>query len=87
MLSQRHRPTGELWERLHSVRQCPTAVAAARGLAQALMLSSLRILEEQGMTEAALGVDTENISGALRLFERCGFRPARSGAIYRKPLL
>jgi hypothetical protein len=31
-------------------------------------------------------VDTENISGALRLYTRCGFRPAHSGAIYRKPL-
>jgi len=57
-----------------------------RGLARALILSSLRILKERGMTEAALGVDTENISGALRLYERCGFRPARSGAVYRKPL-
>ena len=57
-----------------------------RGLAQALILRSLRILKEQGMTEAALNVDTENISGALRLYERCGFHPVRSGAVYRKPL-
>jgi mycothiol synthase len=55
------------------------------GLARALILRSLRILKEQGMTEAALGVDAENTSGALRLYERCGFRPAVSGAIYRKP--
>ena len=55
-----------------------------RGLAHALILNSLRILKEHGMTEAALGVDTENISGALRLYERCGFRPERSGSIYRK---
>jgi GNAT superfamily N-acetyltransferase len=55
-----------------------------RGLAQALILRSLHILQKQGMTEAALGVDTENVSGALRLYERCGFRPARSGSIYRK---
>jgi mycothiol synthase len=56
-----------------------------RGLARALILRSLRILVERGMTEAALGVDTENVSGALRLYERCGFRPALSGSIYRKP--
>jgi GNAT superfamily N-acetyltransferase len=56
-----------------------------RGLAQALILRSLRILKEQGMTEAALGVDTENVTGALRLYERCGFHPALSGAVYRKP--
>jgi ribosomal protein S18 acetylase RimI-like enzyme len=57
-----------------------------RGLAKALILRSLHILKEQGMTEAALGVDTENISGALRLYEDCGFHPARSGAVYRKAL-
>jgi GNAT superfamily N-acetyltransferase len=45
-----------------------------RGLATALITRSLRILKEQGMTEAALGVEAENISGALRLDERCGFR-------------
>lgn len=49
-----------------------------RGLAQALIVNSLRILKERGMTEAALGVDTENTSGALRLYERCGFRPVVS---------
>ena len=56
-----------------------------RGLAHALIMRSLRILKEQGMVEAALGVDTENVSGALRLYERCGFRPAASGSVYRKP--
>ncbi len=56
-----------------------------RGLAASLIMRSLRILQEQGMTEAALGVDTENTSGALRLYERCGFRSVLSGALYRKP--
>ena len=56
-----------------------------RGLAHALIMRSLRILKEQGMAEAALGVDTENVSGALRLYERCGFRPAAGGSVYRKP--
>jgi hypothetical protein len=32
-----------------------------------------------------LNVDTENVSGALRLYERCGFRPVQSGSVYRKP--
>jgi ribosomal protein S18 acetylase RimI-like enzyme len=56
-----------------------------RGLAQALILNSLRILAQHGMTEAAPGVDTENTSGALRLYQRCGFHPVRSSAICRKP--
>jgi mycothiol synthase len=56
-----------------------------RGLAQTLILRSLRILREHGMTEAALSVDTENVSGALQLYERCGFHPVLSGSVYRKP--
>jgi ribosomal protein S18 acetylase RimI-like enzyme len=57
-----------------------------RGLARALILRSLTLLKEQGMTEAALGVDTQNPNGALRLYESCGFRPVRQSVTYRKPL-
>jgi ribosomal protein S18 acetylase RimI-like enzyme len=38
------------------------------------------------MTEAALGVDTENVSGALRVYEGCGFRPIARSTTYRKSL-
>ena len=38
------------------------------------------------MTEAALGVDTENPSGALHLYECCGFVPVSREATYRKAL-
>jgi ribosomal protein S18 acetylase RimI-like enzyme len=38
------------------------------------------------MTEAALGVDTENESGALRVYEGCGFRVVSRSTNYRKPL-
>lgn len=55
-----------------------------RGLASALMASALVGLREAGMTEAALGVDAENISGALRVYEAMGFRRARTGVSYRK---
>ena len=57
-----------------------------QGVAKALILRSLRLLKEQGMTEAALGVDTQNLSGALHLYESCGFRPMRRSTAYRKPL-
>ena len=57
-----------------------------RGLARALIAASFPLLRARGMTEAALGVDTENTSGALRLYERCGFRPVSRSATYRKPL-
>ena len=45
-----------------------------RGLARALIAESLRVLKAEGMTESALFVDAENISGATRLYEECGFR-------------
>ncbi len=55
-----------------------------RGLASALIADSLRALRDAGMTEAALGVDAENVTGALRLYESLGFRRARTGVSYRK---
>lgn len=55
-----------------------------RGLASALIVRSLAILKEQGMTVAALGVDAENPTGALGLYERFGFRPHLRWAVVRK---
>ena len=57
-----------------------------RGLARALIVSSLRLQKEQGMTESALGADSENISGATRVYEDCGFQVTKRSTIYRKPL-
>jgi ribosomal protein S18 acetylase RimI-like enzyme len=57
-----------------------------RGLARALIAASFPLLRARGMSEAALGVDTENHSGALRVYEGCGFRPVSRNATYRKPL-
>jgi ribosomal protein S18 acetylase RimI-like enzyme len=37
------------------------------------------------MTEAALGVDTQNPSGALHLYESCGFVPVSRTIEYRRP--
>jgi mycothiol synthase len=57
-----------------------------RGLARALIAQSLHALKERGMSEAALVVDTENLSGALRLYESLGFRAVNRSSAYRKPL-
>jgi mycothiol synthase len=56
-----------------------------RGVAGALIARSLAVLKERGMTVAALGVDTENPSGALGLYERFGFKPVRTWVFLRKP--
>ena len=57
-----------------------------RGLARALIVRSLSLQKEQGMTESALGADSENISGATRVYEDCGFQVTKRHTIYRKPL-
>lgn len=54
-----------------------------RGIASALIGRNLRILRERGMTEAGLSVDTENPTGALRLYERHGFREESRMVTYR----
>lgn len=57
-----------------------------QGLAKALIASSLLALKERGMNEAGLGVDTENTSGALHLYEFMGFRAVKCNTNYRKKL-
>ncbi len=56
-----------------------------RGLARALLARSLAMHRDLGMTEAALGVDTESLSGDKLLYESMGFRPVRINYTYRKP--
>ena len=57
-----------------------------RGLARALLARSLKVLKDHGMTEAALTVDAENISGALGLYEDAGFQTVKRRTVYHKPL-
>jgi ribosomal protein S18 acetylase RimI-like enzyme len=48
-----------------------------RGVASALLCESMRAFDADGLEHAGLGVDTENQTGALRLYEGLGFRPVR----------
>jgi mycothiol synthase len=57
-----------------------------RGLGRALTAEALRRLARAGMDEAMLGVDSENPTGALGLYEGLGFRVHSSAAAYRRPL-
>ena len=58
-----------------------------RGVASALIVASLHALRERGMAVASLGVDGENLTGALRLYEGLGFRRHKTWITYRKPLI
>jgi mycothiol synthase len=57
-----------------------------RGLASALISRSLRVLRDRGMAFASLGVDAENPTGALGLYERHGFTVHETFVTLRKPL-
>jgi mycothiol synthase len=56
-----------------------------RGIAGTLLAMSLRELRDRGMTEAALGVDTDNPGGAFQLYTGLGFELRTYEAIYHRP--
>ncbi len=58
-----------------------------KGLARSLLVQSLHAVKERGMEEAALGVDAENLNGALKLYESVGFKVVKTHTIFRKPVI
>ena len=57
-----------------------------RGLATALLHRSFRDFRERGATRVGLGVDAQNITGAVTLYERVGMQVARRNDTYEKRL-
>ncbi|HUH16928.1 MAG TPA: GNAT family N-acetyltransferase [Methylomirabilota bacterium] len=57
-----------------------------RGIAGGLIARSLHVLAQRGMDTAALGVDADNPSGALRLYESYGFAVTERGQAWRRPM-
>lgn len=57
-----------------------------RGLAKALLTRSMRLLQEHGLEEAGLSVDSEHEKNALNLYRGLGFKVVRETTVYRKPL-
>lgn len=57
-----------------------------RGLGAALLHHSFREFRRRGRAKADLGVDSENLTGAVRLYERAGMHVARRFDSYRKEL-
>ncbi len=55
-----------------------------RGLATALLIRSMEVFRAAGLEAATLGVDAENPSGAVGIYERVGFRPIRRSARFRR---
>jgi mycothiol synthase len=48
-----------------------------RGLGEALLREAFHAMYGRGFTRIGLGVDAENVSGAVRLYERAGMRQVR----------
>ena len=57
-----------------------------RGLGRAITAESLRRVAAAGMTDAMLGVDAENPSGALGLYQGLGFEVHQRWTTFRRPL-
>jgi ribosomal protein S18 acetylase RimI-like enzyme len=57
-----------------------------RRLAPALLAEAMRRFKAAGMENAGLGVDTENPSGALGLYERMGYTATRRSMAFEKQL-
>jgi len=57
-----------------------------RGLGEALLTQSLSVFRERGHRRAALNVDVENASGALRLYEKTGMTPVPAFTVWSKAL-
>ena len=57
-----------------------------RGIATALLRKTFLDFKERGATRVGLGVDGENTTGAVRLYERVGMRVVRRNDTYEKVL-
>lgn len=58
-----------------------------RGVASALIVAAMQALKDAGLSVASLGVDTENPTGALRLYENLGFQATRRSITFQKVVL
>lgn len=53
-----------------------------RGIAESLLRRSFSLFKELGFTRASLNVDSDNSTGAMRLYERVGMKPGTCYDVY-----
>jgi ribosomal protein S18 acetylase RimI-like enzyme len=56
------------------------------GIGTKLMLHGMNLLKAKGMTVAMLAVDDWNVTKAMRLYEKVGFKVARKEVAYEKSI-
>jgi ribosomal protein S18 acetylase RimI-like enzyme len=57
-----------------------------KGVAKALISCSLSMLRDMGMKDATLDVTAKNVSGALGLYMKLGYKQVHRFTFYRKPI-
>jgi mycothiol synthase len=70
----------------HTERIFVTPPWRGKGLAKALIVRSLQLLKDRGMTDATLDTEEANVDQAYKVYERMGFRVVKRFAFYQKPL-
>jgi len=55
-----------------------------KGIGMRLMIEGMKLLKMKGMTEAMLGVDDQNPTKAIKLYEKVGFEATRKDIAYIK---
>ena len=55
-----------------------------KGIGTRLMIEGMKLLKARGMTEAMLGVDDQNPTKAIKLYEKVGFKATRKDVAYLK---
>lgn len=71
---------------LHIALVGTRAAARKRGIATALLLTTLKAARTENYGQASLDVDADSLTGAVRLYESVGFTVARTWIAYRKQL-
>jgi len=57
-----------------------------KGIGTRLMIEGMKLLKEKDMNEAMLGVDDQNPTKAITLYEKVGFKAARKDLAYQRNL-
>lgn len=58
-----------------------------RGIGTRLMIEGMKILKAKGTTEAMLGVDDQNPTKAIKLYEKVGFKAVRKDIAFQKNIV
>jgi len=58
-----------------------------QGIAKALLVKSIKMFRDMGFDHTALGVDSENETGALHLYEGVGYQVVRTVTMYRRRMV